>query len=370
VWLHVFGYALIAIFIPILLLELNYTIGEVMIYYFLYNAFDVPLNFLAQWMIKRVGARMVITLGTFAVVLFFALLFTLGPNDWVLLIALAFVGALYDVFYWVGHIYFFMQSSKTRESASKDTSFLSIARELGGLLAPAFGAMILIFFNKKILIILSILILAISIIPLIKIKDVDDKPKKTLSFKTFFRSWSDLRDYFISSLYAVHSAAEWVIWPVFIYLLFETIESVAIIPIIISITTIIFTYFAGNIKKEHRSIAIILGGVLIAITWILRLLIQEPLYYYISIFLIGLFTIFITIPVDSNMYERGKKIDALTASTYCNFFPMASKTIFFGFLALLINVFHVSFLTAAGSMFFVVLIMLLIKEEKETVTKK
>ena len=335
-----------------------------MIYYFLYNAFDVPLNFWAQWLTKRVGARMVIAFGTLAVILFFGILFKLGPHDWLLLTVLAFVAAIYDVCYWVGHLYFFMQSSKKRKSASKDTSFLNIARELGGLLAPAFGALILIFFNKKLLIILSIVILTLSIIPLIKIKNVEDKPKKNpLPFKTFFRSWSDIKNYLISSLYSVHSAAEWVIWPIFLYLLFDSIESVAIIPIIISITTIIFTYFAGNIKKEHRSIAIMLGGTLIALTWILRLLIQEPLYYYVSIFLIGLFTIFITIPVDSTLFERGEKIDPLTASTYCNFFPMTAKMIFFGFLALLINVFHVSFLTAAGSMFLVVVVMLLIKEK-------
>lgn len=363
VWLHVFARALIVVFIPILLLQLDYTIGEVMLYYFIYCVFDVPLNFLGRWMTRKLGARLVITLGTLATIIFFGFLFALGSDQWWILVVLAFLAAVYDVLYWVAHIYFFMESSKKRENASKDTSLMSIARRLGGLLAPAFGAFVLIFFTKDVLIVLSVIILALSIIPLLMAKGVPDKPKTTqLSAKEFFASRSSIRDYVTMSLYGVHGSAEAVIWPIFIYLAFTSIESVAAIPIIVSVTAILFTYFAGKIHKRDRTKSLIVGGLFIAIAWILRLVIDVPAYYFISVFLVGLFSVFIIIPLDSNIYERGEKRDPLTASMYRNFFSMFSKAVLFGVLALLINVFNVSFIIAAASMLILVVVVTLLRE--------
>jgi MFS family permease len=366
VWLHVFGRALIAVFIPILLLQLNYTIAEVMFFYFLYCLFDIPLNFTARWMTRRWGARIVITTGTLASIIFFGILFALSPNNWPLLIALALSAAIYDALYWVAHLYFFMESSKKRTNTTKDTSLLSISRRLAGLLAPAFGGLVLIFFSKNILIGISVIILLVSIIPLLKAKHVEDKPQTPqYTFKQFFPSWKELRNHMMICVYGVHSAAESIIWPIFIFLTFKSIESVAIIPIIVSVTAMIFTFFAGKLKPSHYKHAIAIGSFLVAISWILRLVLDMPFYYFASVLLVGLFTVFISIPVESNIYTYGEKTDPLTASTYMNFFAMISKLVLFGALALLSTVFEPTFLLAAGSMVAVGIIALLIQNPVE-----
>ncbi len=357
VWMHTFARALIAIFIPILLLQLDYSVSDVMLYYFLYCLFDVPLNFLADSVVRRIGARAAITAGTLAAIAFFIILFALTPNNWPLIVALALAAAIYDTLYWVAHLYFFMESSKNRKSASKDTGLMSIARRLAGLLAPAFGALVLIFFSDKVLIPISILILLLSIVPLLKAKHVKDKPTKPKpTFKEFFPEWRNLRDYVITSLYGVHAAAEGIIWPMFIFLTFESIESVAIIPIIVSITAMIFTFFVGKLKRSHFKESIAIASTLIAVAWVLRFFFAVPTFYFVSVFLVGLFMVFISIPVDSSIYERGENVDSLTSSTYHNFFAMISKLIFFGVLALVSHIFPSTFWIAASCMILVALI--------------
>jgi len=204
---------------------------------------------------------------------------------------------------------------------------------------------------------LSVLILLLSIIPLFKIKTTKDRPdKKPKKFKQFFKKGDGLKEYIIKGLFSFHQAAEGIIWPIFIYTIFKTIESVAIIPIIVAGTVIIITYFTSKIKKTNRSHIMALGAFLISITWILRLVIDNNIFYYASIFLIGLFVVLVSLPLESNMYEKGEKKDALDTATYQNFFSMFPRIFFYGTLYLLLEIFQVSFIAAIIGMLMIMAI--------------
>ena len=371
IWLHTFAYSMVAIFIPIFFLRIGYDIGDIMIYYLIYNAFDVPLNFFSRWLTRKIGARIVIILGSLFSVAFFVTLYNLTLDNWPLLIFSALFYALYDSFFWVAHLYLFMKCSKKDDNVSSDTSALEITRKIAGLVAPALGAFVLIFLDRKFLIVVSAIILLLSVVPLFKIKNLKDKPKrKQKSFRKFFDSWNMAKDYISAGFFSIHNAAESVIWPLFIYLFFSNIESVAVIPVIVSITTIIFMYFTGKATKKNRESLIVVGSILVATVWVLRLFLENAIFYYLSIFLVGLFSVLIGIPLSSYMYEKGEKKDTLSASTYMNAVSMVARLILYGILSVLINIFDVSFVLAAISMFIIVLVSYFLGDKFVFVEKK
>ena len=357
IWLHVFARSLISVFIPILFLKLGYTVEQVMIFFFIYCLIDIPLNFLARYLVRKIGARLVIIVGSLALIAYFICFYNLVLNNWLLFFLMAFFAAIYDAFYWVAHIYLFMKSSNHDEDVAGDTSTLHIIKRIAGIIAPAIGAGVLIFLNQKFLIVISITILMISLWLLFEIKGIKDKPsKKQLPFRKFFKNWQDAKDYTSLSLRSIHSVAEDTIWPIFIFALFENIKSVAALPIIVSVATIIFTYFTGKTSKNKRSYLISLGSIFIAFIWILRLILENNIFYYVSVFLVGLFSVFINIPLDSNIFEKGEKKDTLSTAMYRNVFCMTPKVFIFGGLILMVQVFKVSFIVAAISMFVIMIL--------------
>ncbi len=351
VWLHTFARSLIAIFIPIFIFQTGYTIQEVIVYYLIYSILDVILSLVARWLIQKIGARWVTIVASIFSLAFFTALYALVPNSWWLLILIAVLSASYDALYWVAHIYLFMKCSKHNNNVSKDASFQLIVKKIAGILAPALGAAVIIFFDRQVLILVSIVFLSLSVIPLFKLKKIEDRPLKAVkSWSEFFKKKDMFQEYIMSALYAIHSTAEWIIWPLFIYISLGNIQAVALLPIIVSFTTIVFIYLAGNSAKKKRGLLIVVGSVSIASIWFLRIIIDSSIFYYTSVFLVGLFSVFISIPLYSSMYEKGEKVDALNTSTYRNTANMLARVIIFAALALLVNVFSVSFIIGAISM--------------------
>jgi len=351
VWLHTFGRSLVAIFIPILLLQIGFSISQVILYYIIFNLIDIPLNFVARNLVIKKGARQVIFLGIiFEIIGMFILYF--GNFSFALLLALAFVLAAYDTLYWVAHWFVFNECVKSKGQAGRKVGGLKIVRNFASLLAPLIGAGFLIFLNKNYLLLVSIVFLFLSLLPLFGLKLDYIIPRKKMGFKSFFSYKNNRRDYFYAFISRFHSTTEGIILPLFVFVVFESIVSVGALPVIAAASSLIFVFYVGKVTDKINSNSLIFfGSLFIGLFWILRIVFPTISIIYLTSLFIGFLMVLVDVPIDSNLVKNGKDTSMIDISCYRNFFAMLSQLTLFVILYLAVDVFKFSFTISAASMF-------------------
>jgi len=333
------------------LLKLGYGLKDVLLYYAVLHLVDVPLNFFARRLVILYGASAEDVLATIASIAYFLVFNNLVGGGLLILLSLAVLDALYDTLYWVAHMYLFVESSIKADNAGKSTGLLFTVRSLAGKLGPAIGAGILLFGSKHMLIAATILFFLLSIIPLIKLRHVKNKPNpRKLSFKEFFSEFREKKDYLSLMLFQIHSTMEGVLWPLFIYTIFNTLNSIGAIALIVSVSTIAFSYFAGVLSKKNQYLLIMGGSLCIIFMWMLRMVASSELAYYASTFAMAFFAVVVSIPLESNIIARARAKDTLTAVTIRNAATMLPQIFIFALLLVVVSIFNVSFLIAVGSL--------------------
>lgn len=367
IWLHTLAHSLITVFVPILLLKSGYSVPEIVMYFLIFNSIDIPLNFVVEAILRKIGARKVLILGTLAIIAFFMLLGVLPPSNWPLLVLLAFFSALYDTLFWISHIYLFIETNRNSQDAGEAVGALEGLRKFASILGPAFGALVLLTAGKGFLVVVSIAIFALSIIPLFQMKHIHDIPaERKLPFRRFFSGVQKKKDFLNLAFWGVHVEVEDIIWPFFIFLIFGSLESVAAVPVVVSLTAAVFSYFVGKLTNKNTSKMIALGSLVIAITWIMRIIFQNGEFYYFSIFLVGLFSLLVAIPIDRNIAVLGIEHGPLATSTYRNATAMILRVPLYLLLVILVEVFKVSFAVAAFSLIVIIFITMLLGNVRKT----
>lgn len=332
---------------------MGYSLNAIIGYYFLFHLINVPLNFLAGDLIRRIGARWVIVLSNFAIIGYFIAFDFLTVDSFVILIALAFLGALYDALYWVAHLYLFIKSNDDPKQTNGKTGALYSAKQVATMMGPIAGAIILAFGSQTMLLAASITLFFASIIPLIYVNTFSDKPTqwdRFSSFLNFFKSPVEKNNFITNGLYSIHNFSELVLWPIFIFLIFQSIESVAVIPVLIAATTIIFSLFTRRINARTREKLIMTGALALALIWVIRMTIDWSPFYYISIVLVGIFALFVSIPLDSNLFIRARRIDPLKTAVLKNVTAMSVKLFLFAGIFLFANVFEIAFVITIAAL--------------------
>src|SRR5258708_37593320 len=239
VWLLAFGQALILVFIPIILYTLGLSLRQIIIFLLILTVIDVPLNLVAAKVIEKRGALFAVIVSVFARIGSLIVLYNL-KNSWAEIILLAFLWAVFDSFYWVGHLYIFSRASH-KNNTRFEVSIIQETRILGVIVAPIMGAFILLNFDQKTLIFFSVIAICFSLLPLFKMRHMKFEPdKKIMPFWEFFKDPIERRHYLFTSLSAIREEVETILWPFFIFFIFRSIKTVAYIPTLFSIASLFF----------------------------------------------------------------------------------------------------------------------------------
>ena len=356
IWLEALAWSLIAIFVPILMLRYGYSLVAVIVYNLVFYGIDVPLNFIARKGVLVWGARVVTVIGVICAAIFSVTFHYLSLGGWSVLLGLAALQALSDSFYWVGHFYLFIESSGKPEAAGRNTGIMNGVRILGGMLGPAVGALIIILGGQNLLLFASAIVYVLAIMPLFLLRHARNKPTSTMTFKEFLREPRERRDHLSIALYGIHATADNPVWPIFIFVVLGTLNSVALLAVAVSVSTIILSYVTGIATRRNAATLISVGSICAAAVWIVRFAIPNPVFYYASVLVLGFFSIMVSVPIESSVVARGRVKDALWASTIRNASSMLGPFFLFLILLPLVAVFKISFIVAALALFALIFI--------------
>jgi len=357
---------LISVFVAVLLFQSGYSIGQIVWYYFFFYLFDIPLNYVSFYLVKILGARKVIILAVIAKICFFIVLASISRGSaFITLALLAILDATYDTFYYISHFFIFMKTDSS-EDTRVHTGILYAVQRFAGFLGPAVGALLLIFVSESALIYAVIALFVFSLVPLLRLKNFDDKPKlDTLRFRDIGKVAR--QSFYSIALWGIHGKVENDLIPLFIFVVIGTIESVAVIPMLISATAIVMSYIIGKTKYTFSEL-IVRVAPLVLVVWILRIFIAHNVFYYISIIVVSFASLLISIPIDSEIFKIGKQHHPLTVALYRNLLNMIGGTILFGILIVMINIFHTSFAIAAVAILGLIMLNSIILMKKKSLT--
>lgn len=356
VFIHDIGRRLISIFLPIILFMEGFSLMQVLIYLLCYGVFDTVLNLVAREFIAKYGAKSAIVISLiFEISYFLGLIFL--QVEWWFLIGLAFLAAVFDSFFYVGHWLIFNETIfKSKEVGGKIGTF-NIIKSVGMLITPIIGAVFLVVFNKNYLIILSIAFFCLSLIPLFKISTKHIKATKKKNMIELFKDKKSRENFFLISFIGIHYFMEDVLLPLFIYLTFSSLENVGFLPIILAVGSIVFNYFIGHFVDRHERLNVITCGALaLMVVWITRIFYQDVGVFFLTALFVGFFSTMLYIPIDSKLIRASKSSSFLDISTQRNFTYSASGIPVYLILIISLGVFDFSFMLAAFSMFMLVLI--------------
>lgn len=304
-----FAESFIAIFVPIYLLGLGFSIQNIALYFLVYLTtaiFCFPFGLTSN---SKIGIKKTMGVGIIILILGYLLLNYLSSGN-IHYLFVAFIFGISTAFYWSGfHLEFSKFSDKKKEAS--EISMLNILAIIAGAIGPVLGAIFIskISFNFLFLVVSSLLLLSIA--PLFFTKDT--KTKYKFSLKETLRA-DTKRKAMAYQAGAVLGITNGIFWPVFIFLTLKNVLSLGIIITATSMITIIFLFFIGRLSDKHKYKILKIGVFSHSFSWLTRLLFLTPIGIFLNNLYSSLSSSMINLPFGKIVYERSKKVK--DASTY------------------------------------------------------
>ncbi len=358
---HEFSGSLLSIFLPIFMLLAGFSIQSIVIYLIIYYFLSSFLTIFIRKIVLKIGSFSTLIISKILWIIYFINLAFLDSGSFFLLWSLAILGAVYDAFYYVPSVYAQIKQTKILNNTAKNNSFFSALMVIAQAFGPILSSIILLLTENKVLVLIPIIIsIIVSIFFLSLMKNIREIPEPhNFDPKNFFKDKQEKKNFLTFAFERIQTSVNEYIWPIFIFLSFEGIRSVAILAIIMPLASVLILFINTKTKRENREKIIIASSFFLIFIWILRMNFDIEFLLYLGTAFFALILLFLQIPLGNNMQRRAIETSVLEASTYRNFVSMFSKGLFYLLVFFLLKYFEIFTLTFYSAIVALVLIILI-----------
>jgi MFS family permease len=268
------------IFVPIYLLRLGYGLERVLLYFVVYSISVFLFTYLAGLLSGRIGLKRTMMLYFPLLLAFLAMVMLLKYVAFPLWLIAIFSGSNI-AFYWYPLNVFFVCCS-SQEKMGEGYGKLSAYPKATGWIAPLLGGWIASAFSQGFLVIfaLSGLIFLVSLIPIFTMEDIF--PEIRLQIKPFVEFFTRYQKYiFIETLHYFQVFSEQTIWPIFVFITFNSIFSIGVMGTALAAGSYFMMLFTGvGSDKGKRKSLLLWGACVMSIIWILRAVTHDQMFFY------------------------------------------------------------------------------------------
>jgi len=279
--IRVLGIGMIALFTPIYLFEIGYSIQWIILFYVLMSFYYMILIPFVSKAVARIGYEASMGIGIAFLPLFYGLLYFIPSVPWFFYLAPFCVG-MYRAFYWLAFHSDFIRFGNTKR-IGEEIGWFRIVVSLVGVIAPTIGGIVLAFTSYTILFIVVSVIFLASLIPLYTTKE--EVVKANFSIKKFFKkmfSKKSRRDFIATLGYGDAVIAE-AVWPVFLasvvvgYVKMGLLTTAAIL-----ITFFVLLWIGKKANASKRKKMLRINSLLVSIAWLARIFSFNGFYIFFT----------------------------------------------------------------------------------------
>ena len=279
--IRVFGMGMIALFAPVYLYKLGFSIQWVILFYILMQFYYLVLIPFSSKIVARIGYEASMGIGIFFLPLFYFGLYLIPDHGWLFWLTPLAVG-FYRAFYWMAFHSDFIRFGNTKR-VGEEIGLFRIVVSMIGIIAPTAGGILLTYSNFTVLFIVVSIVFLSSLIPLYTTKE--EVVKANFSIKKFFKktfSKKSRRDFIALLGYGDNIIAECV-WPIFLATVVTSYISMGLLTTAsILITFFVLLWIGKKANEAKRKKMLRINSLLLFVAWISRIFSFNGFYVFFT----------------------------------------------------------------------------------------
>ncbi len=346
---------LLGVFMPIFLYEkFNFSLQSVMLFYIIGFSLYVLTVQPGARLMSRLGLKMSMILSTPFLIGYYWVLYFVADNPWRLLLWAIAVLNIFRMLYWVPYHTEFAKFTD-RMNRGKQIGFLASITSIIGILTPIISGFVIDRFGFQSLFVIVMILLGLSFFPLIVTKQVKEKFSFGY-FETFKLLFTKRRRILMAyGAEGAEAAVGLVIWPIFMYQIFEGnyLEIGAVSTLVIFATVITRLLVGKYTDKMPKRKLLHWGTFVYAIGWVFKVFVQTGYDLFLASTYHNLAKAVMRTPFDALTYEQmadaGHYVDEM--SVFREISLNLGRTITFVALLLLVSIIGLNTIFWLGAIF-------------------